>query len=110
MGGHGHGHEPELEIPSPDIYKVENVPELKLVQDELAKLGLKDPWLRNEVWRYTAFPGTSHTLRVIRGITKGMIVGFAAFLVTLGVEHTFGITYKGEHHGDGDHHKDGDHH
>ena len=68
--GHGHGHDhhhhgPRIinsvikyEIPeaghhvepfkSPDwrIYKVENAPELQRVQNRLAALGLRDPWLR----------------------------------------------------------------
>ncbi|XP_033205097.1 NADH dehydrogenase [ubiquinone] 1 beta subcomplex subunit 3 [Bombus vancouverensis nearcticus] len=103
MGGHDHGYK----IPSPDIYKVEDVPQLKMVQEELAKLGLKDPWLRNEVWRYTGLPGKSHFLRVFKGVTTGMLTGFAAFLVTIGIEQYFGITY-GKHHDK--HHNNDDHH
>ncbi|XP_071879144.1 NADH dehydrogenase [ubiquinone] 1 beta subcomplex subunit 3 [Bombus fervidus] len=104
MGGHGHGS--PIKIPSPDIYKVEDVPELKMVQDELAKLGLKDPWLRNEVWRYTGLPGNSHFLRVFKGVTTGMLVGFAAFLVTIGIENYFGITYGKKHHNKHGNHDD----
>lgn len=97
MGGHGHGS--SMKIPSPDIYKVEDVPELKLVQEKLAKHGLKDPWLRNEVWRYTTLPGSSHTLRVFKSITRGMLVGFVAFIATLGIEKTLGISYDPKHDG-----------
>jgi len=41
-------------IPIPDYktYKVENCPELTTVKKSLASQGLKDPWLRNHVWRY----------------------------------------------------------
>lgn len=49
MGGHGHDHghhhEP-YKVPKPEIYKVGNIPELIMVQEELAKRGLKDPWIR----------------------------------------------------------------
>merc|ERR1712071_25147 len=47
MGGHG-----VMKVPDWKIYKVENIPELMKVQEALAKKGLSDPWLRNEVWRY----------------------------------------------------------
>lgn len=48
MGGHDHGHhhhEP-YKVPSPNIYKVEGVEELEYMREELAKRGLKDPWIR----------------------------------------------------------------
>lgn len=44
MGGHGHS-EP-YKVPHPSIYKVENIPKLREVQEALARQGLKDPWLR----------------------------------------------------------------
>lgn len=48
MGGHGHdhGHHEPYKVPKPDIYKVEATPELIYLRDELAKRGLKDPWIR----------------------------------------------------------------
>lgn len=103
MGGHEHGHEPPYKIPSPDIYKVEDVPELKRVQEELAKKGLKDPWLRNYVWRYA-----KTKTRIPRGIivtTRGWRIGVPAFLITIALENYFGIDYNhlGRSHGD-DHH------
>lgn len=45
MGG-GHDHHHKIEIPDYRIYKVEDCPKLLQVQKNLAKLGLKDPWLR----------------------------------------------------------------
>ncbi|KOC65397.1 NADH dehydrogenase [ubiquinone] 1 beta subcomplex subunit 3 [Habropoda laboriosa] len=104
MGGHG----VPYKIPSPDIYKVEDVPELKWVQEELAKKGLKDPWLRNEVWRYTALSGTPFS-RTFEGLTRGFKYAIPAFLITIAIEQAFGITYgnDGGHDDHGDH---GDHH
>ena len=47
------GFKPHIVIPDYKIYKVgEHTPELLEVQQKLAAKGLKDPWLRNEVWRY----------------------------------------------------------
>lgn len=45
MGGHGHHSEPYT-VPKADIYKVENAPKLVQTRDALARVGLKDPWLR----------------------------------------------------------------
>lgn len=51
MGGHGHGHghhEPYV-VPKPEVYnnvKIESIKELKSLQEQLAKHGLKDPWIR----------------------------------------------------------------
>ncbi|XP_072764593.1 NADH dehydrogenase [ubiquinone] 1 beta subcomplex subunit 3 [Anoplolepis gracilipes] len=95
----GHKGQP-YKIPSPDIYKVEDVPQLKCVQEELAKKGLKDPWLRNHVWRYQ-----STQPPLIRGLvclTRGWKLGIPAFLVTIAVEQYFGIDYHG-HHDEGHH-------
>lgn len=44
MGG-GHHHN-EFKVPDWRMYKVENCPELMQVQQSLARVGLKDPWLR----------------------------------------------------------------
>ncbi|KAG8302935.1 electron transport chain [Homalodisca vitripennis] len=45
MGGDHHHHH-KVEVPDYRIYKVEDCPELVRVQQELARKGLKDPWLR----------------------------------------------------------------
>ncbi|CAK9813685.1 NADH dehydrogenase [ubiquinone] 1 beta subcomplex subunit 3 [Anthophora plagiata] len=98
--GHGHGHGVPYTVPSPDIYKVEDVPELQKVKEKLAAKGLKDPWLRNEVWRYSAAPGTPLS-RTYARFFRGAIVGISAFLITISVEQALGISYEPEHN---DHH------
>lgn len=96
----GHKFQP-YKMPDPDIYKVEDVPELKRVQEELAKKGLKDPWLRNHVWRYH---GTqSQFMRILVCLTRGWRVGVPAFLLTIGIEQYFGIDYGHEHHDESHH-------
>lgn len=102
MGGHGHGHEPPYKIPNPEIYKVEDVPELKRVQEKLAQKGLKDPWLRNHVWRYQETKSRSGIPRVVTILLRGWKIGVPAFLLTIAVENYFGIDYHG-HHDDGHH-------
>lgn len=81
MGGdHGHGHH-EVKIPDYRIYKVEDAPELMAVQKALAAQGLKDPWIRNEVWRYNRKEFGSESTR-IKMAFRGFKFGFAAFVVT----------------------------
>ena len=96
MGGDGHGHGPPYKIPSYEIYKWEDVPELRKMQEKLAKLGLKDPWARNQVWRYNKRYGTVSS-RIIRTFTLGWKVGIPAFLITIAAEKALGINYGGHH-------------
>jgi len=108
MGGHDAHHKaPPYTIPSPDIYKVEDIPELKRIQEELAKRRLKDPWLRNQVWRYKQRT-TSPFLRNLIILTRGWRIGVPAFLITIAVEQYFGIDYSGHGH-HGNNHGDGHH-
>lgn len=100
----GHDHIPK--VPSPDIYKVENVPQLKRVQEKLAAQGLKDPWLRNEVWRFQQNEPVTWK-RNLRAATRGMRLGIPAFLITIAIEQYFGIDYGHGHH---ENHNDGGHH
>lgn len=49
MGGHGHGdHHAPYTVPKAEIYnnQVSKIRELNILQNELAKRGLKDPWIR----------------------------------------------------------------
>ncbi|GAU88798.1 hypothetical protein RvY_01432 [Ramazzottius varieornatus] len=78
MGG---SHLPK--IPSYKIYRWERIPELVRVQERLAAHGLKDPWLRNEVWRYhprflTPWGRFRNTYG--RGFIPGLIIGGLLYL------------------------------
>lgn len=107
MGGHdGHHHAPAYKVPNASIYKVEEVPQLLEVQNKLARRGLKDPWLRNEVWRYNPQQFSTHANRARKFFLRGFGIGFAAFLVTIGIEHLTGYdyshgNYQGHGHGHG---------
>ncbi|XP_033219407.1 NADH dehydrogenase [ubiquinone] 1 beta subcomplex subunit 3 [Belonocnema kinseyi] len=95
--GHGHGHGPPYKVPSHEIYKWEDVPELKKMQEKLAKLGLKDPWARNEVWRYHKGYGTQLS-RGLNCLFRGWRVAIPAFIITIAAEKALGINYGGGHH------------
>ena len=75
-GGH-----PKIVIPDYKKYVVDqNTPELLKVQERLAAKGLKDPWLRNEVWRYDMREhlvdyGERIRWTLARGVLSGAIIG-----------------------------------
>lgn len=97
--GHGHGHHEPYKIPDYRIYKVEDVPELLQTQKALAAHGLKDPWLRNEVWRYNPkYFGTERS-RIYITFMRGFKVGFAAFVATIAATYAYEKANPSEHHG-----------
>uniref|UniRef100_A0A8D8QLZ6 NADH dehydrogenase [ubiquinone] 1 beta subcomplex subunit 3 n=1 Tax=Cacopsylla melanoneura TaxID=428564 RepID=A0A8D8QLZ6_9HEMI len=106
MGGHGHHFEPPFKVPDWKKMKVENCPQLQNVERALAAKGLKDPWLRNYVWR---FPPELHSNMVVRmkdHFTIGMRTGFILCAVTLAAEYTykFFVPPKDHHHNHDEHH------
>nr|XP_048724839.1 NADH dehydrogenase [ubiquinone] 1 beta subcomplex subunit 3 isoform X1 [Caretta caretta] len=93
--GHEHGHG-KMELPDYKQWKIEGTP-LQDVQEKLAKRGLRDPWIRNEAWRYMG--GFAKPVTVMDVLTKGFKWGFVAFVVALGVEYTlFPPKKNGGHH------------
>ncbi|XP_077282933.1 NADH dehydrogenase [ubiquinone] 1 beta subcomplex subunit 3 [Arctopsyche grandis] len=79
MGGHSHA---PYKVPDYTIYKVEDAPELMKIKKQLEKKGLSDPWLRNEVWRYSKeFPRPWANARIF--IFRGFGVGLSLFGITL---------------------------
>ncbi|XP_063788936.1 NADH dehydrogenase [ubiquinone] 1 beta subcomplex subunit 3 [Pseudophryne corroboree] len=95
--GHGHeGHGPaKLHIPDYRVWKIEGTP-LEDVQARLARKGLRDPWLRNEAWRYMGEFSKPVTLSQV--LFKGFRWGFAAFVVALGVEYALFPPKKDDGH------------
>lgn len=92
MGGdHGHSKQP---LPDWKQWKVEGTP-LEFTQRRLAKRGLKDPWLRNEVWRCSGHFSPPVALPEV--MLRGFKWGFAAFAVALAIEYTIFPPKKGGH-------------
>ncbi|XP_028621495.1 NADH dehydrogenase [ubiquinone] 1 beta subcomplex subunit 3 [Grammomys surdaster] len=81
--GHGHGHG-KMELPDYRQWKIEGTP-LETVQRKLAARGLRDPWARNEAWRYMG--GFAGDITFTSVILKGFKWGFAMFVVALGAEY-----------------------
>lgn len=95
MGG---GNVPK--IPDWRQYKVDGIKDLEWTRNSLAAKGLKDPWLRNEVWRYQQWPGFGKSALITVG--RGFKLAAAAMVVTIAVDTMFGISSSG--HGDHGHH------
>ncbi|KFW93127.1 NADH dehydrogenase [ubiquinone] 1 beta subcomplex subunit 3, partial [Phalacrocorax carbo] len=92
---HGHGHS-KMELPDYRQWKIEGTP-LEKVQERLAKRGLRDPWARNEAWRYMG--GFAKPVTLTEVFTRGFKWGFAAFVIALGIEYTlFPPKKNGGHH------------
>ncbi|XP_063889519.1 NADH dehydrogenase [ubiquinone] 1 beta subcomplex subunit 3-like isoform X1 [Scylla paramamosain] len=79
----------DIKIPDWRIYKVENAPELMQVERALASHGLRDPWLRNEVWRYNKKEFGTHGERLRLVLFRGFKWGLLAAVGTVLVEKAF---------------------
>ncbi|KAL1115275.1 hypothetical protein AAG570_007306 [Ranatra chinensis] len=91
-----------MKIPDYRIYRVEDAPELVRCQQALAQKGLKDPWLRNEVWRFNVQEWGTPQQRLRTFFFRGFKWGFAAFLATIAVEKAVEVATgggKSGHHG-----------
>ncbi|XP_063218354.1 NADH dehydrogenase [ubiquinone] 1 beta subcomplex subunit 3 [Bacillus rossius redtenbacheri] len=99
MGGdHGHGHHaPMCKIPDWRIYKVESSPELMEVKRLLAQKGLKDPWLRNEVWRYDRSQFAHPTQNWRRVFMRGFWPGLGLTVLTIALESLWAKAHPSEH-------------
>ncbi|XP_030760051.1 NADH dehydrogenase [ubiquinone] 1 beta subcomplex subunit 3 [Sitophilus oryzae] len=105
MVGHGHEHDFPYKIPDYRIYKVSDAPLLLKTQQALAAQGLKDPWLRNEVWRYDPKHFGTERSRVISLVGRGFKLGFGAFVLTIVGTAVYDKLYPSEHgHGHGGDH------
>ncbi|KAI5703627.1 NADH dehydrogenase [ubiquinone] 1 beta subcomplex subunit 3 [Diaphorina citri] len=105
MGGHGdHHHEPPFKVPDWRVMKLENCPPLQNVERALAAKGLKDPWLRNHIWRYPPEYPIQHWKRAMNNSFYGFKWGLVMFAGTLVIEYTYKfISPPSDHHG-GKHH------
>lgn len=101
--GHGHGHGEPYKIPDYRIYKIEDIPELMQTKRALESQGLKDPWLRNEVWRYDVKQWGTESQRYRLMWTRGFKIGFAAFVATVVFTGIYDKLNPSTH-GHGEHH------
>jgi NADH dehydrogenase (ubiquinone) 1 beta subcomplex subunit 3 len=97
MGGGGHG--TPHEIPDWKSYKAEGIPELDRLQRRLGALGLRDPWVRNEVWRFreTISGHRSWGQNAVRMTFRGF--GYAAIAVGLTILYDKVVNKGKDDHG-----------
>ncbi|XP_046973717.1 NADH dehydrogenase [ubiquinone] 1 beta subcomplex subunit 3 [Vanessa cardui] len=95
----GHGHEPPYTIPKHTEFQIKGIPQLEELQEALARKGLKDPWIRNEAWRYHPGFGTRWQ-RARKLFFRGLPLGIALTAATVAFDK---FTAK-EGHGHGGHH------
>lgn len=80
----------KLVVPDYKTYKVDRwTPELLNVQQKLAAKGLKDPWLRNEVWRYDERMWNTPTQRLKIAAKRGLIPGIALAIITTAISNYY---------------------
>nr|XP_023398237.1 NADH dehydrogenase [ubiquinone] 1 beta subcomplex subunit 3 isoform X2 [Loxodonta africana] len=95
---HGHGHEHghhKMELPDYKQWKIEGTP-LQTVQEKLAARGLRDPWGRNEAWRYMG--EFASNVSFVGALLRGFKWGFAAFVVAVGAEYLLESQNKEKKH------------
>ncbi|CAH2056988.1 unnamed protein product, partial [Iphiclides podalirius] len=95
MGGHGHG--PPYTIPDYKQFKIEGIPQLEELEKALAKKGLRDPWIRNEAWRYHPGFGT-RLLRARKLFFRGFPLGLGLTIATVAITKLTGGDDEHEHH------------
>uniref|UniRef100_A0A914Y584 NADH dehydrogenase [ubiquinone] 1 beta subcomplex subunit 3 n=1 Tax=Panagrolaimus superbus TaxID=310955 RepID=A0A914Y584_9BILA len=102
MGGHGH-HEPH--IPNYQIYNnIQQCPDLVQHQQRLARLGLKDPWVRNYVWMYTKQMQKTQWQHFVKLCSWGLKPGVAVAAGLIAVEETYSFFKHGHTSWGGGHH------
>ncbi|KAK7112256.1 NADH dehydrogenase [ubiquinone] 1 beta subcomplex subunit 3-like [Littorina saxatilis] len=93
----------KFQVPDWRSYKVDGIKELEKLQQMLAARGLKDPWIRNDVWRYTKENYGGQWRNAAISLGRGLKWAVAAMAVTIAVDK---FISKEADHGQGDH---GDH-
>merc|ERR1712215_628025 len=84
-------------VPSYKAYphsEIEKIPRMMETREKLAKVGLKDPWARNDIWRYVRPESTGS--RIMPSVGRmgwiSIMTGFAPALLAVGV--TIALDYK----------------
>jgi len=78
-----------------------HTPELQKVERMLSSLNLKDPWLRNEAWRFDRRPGGAGFDRkptMKKFLSRGMLPGFGLACITAGVHYYLESQNSHGHH------------
>ncbi|KAL5005861.1 hypothetical protein ScPMuIL_017019 [Solemya velum] len=77
------GHADKFKAPDWRQYKTAGISELETLQQMLAAKGLKDPWIRNEVWRYHPSNYCGSGLSGLKSFGRGLKYAVAAMALTI---------------------------
>jgi len=88
----------KFEAPDWRGYKVQGIKELEQLQQMLAARGLKDPWIRNEVWRYSKANYGGQWRNAGISLGRGLKWAVAAMAITIAVDKL--VLSKNKGHGD----------
>ncbi|XP_059055913.1 NADH dehydrogenase [ubiquinone] 1 beta subcomplex subunit 3 [Achroia grisella] len=94
-----HGHEPPYKVPPYSQFQIQGIPQLEELEQALAKKGLRDPWIRNEAWRYHPGFGTKWQ-RARKVFFRGFGIGLGLTVVAVGAEK---LLSGGDKHGHDEH-------
>ncbi|XP_041374510.1 NADH dehydrogenase [ubiquinone] 1 beta subcomplex subunit 3-like [Gigantopelta aegis] len=92
------GHGNNIVIPDWREYKIDGIKELENLQKALQSQGLKDPWIRNEVWRYHPQTYIGPGRAGLYSIFKGFKWAVAAMVLTVGAEKLLFNKQSDTHH------------
>ncbi|XP_022129422.2 NADH dehydrogenase [ubiquinone] 1 beta subcomplex subunit 3 [Pieris rapae] len=91
------GCDPPYVVPKYDKFcSIKGIAQLEELEKALAKKGLKDPWIRNEIWRYQPGFGTKMQ-KVWYLFFRGLPAGLALTIATVALEKTLGGGGHEEH-------------
>ncbi|KAI0981976.1 hypothetical protein GJ496_010737 [Pomphorhynchus laevis] len=98
-------HDSPYKIPDWREYSLDDAPELQKYAKRLAAHGLKDPWIRNDVWRYSVKMGYQSTQRkALKLVGTGSKWGISAALLCIAYDYlnryktTGSFKYVNPHH------------
>jgi len=101
MGGGGGGIE-KLKVPDWRTQTIgDHTPELKEIERRLKMRGLKDPWLRNEAWRYAGY--SKRQMWTLFFHPRAAVVGVGVALVTSQIQKYWDRQWIEAHGGHGHH-------
>jgi len=85
-------------VPHWTKYKVgDHTPELQALEKKLAALGLKDPWIRNEVWRFDRGYTLSKWAKAKMLLSRGAVVGITLGVISAGISIAWEKEYSKQH-------------
>ncbi|KAE9548375.1 hypothetical protein FO519_008413 [Halicephalobus sp. NKZ332] len=92
----GHGHHDDFKIPHYSTYNnYRELPALRNHENRLARLGLKDPWIRNYAFMFQGRHTVTQWAHFKHLMSWGFKPGVAAAVVLIGLEEAYSYMKHG---------------